>query len=585
MNAAIAASRIGFGNIKLRDKLLLLTVVIFIGFAVSIVMGIVVINKVRIGSGAYEEIKQNQRGLERIALLGSSLNRFRVMTGALISEQGSDRRGQIEQAITELRTDIDAKFAELGSATGQGGTAIIDARETWSDFFRAVENQIIPAVRSGNRSEALELEQTVQEQRYQRFIEQIDGLVATFSLQVEEAEKRIGTVTVTLMTAGGAVIGAIFFLIMLLVYRMNHSILHRQLGGDPAYVREIAARVSDGDLEIEFAGAAEGSVTAAMRSMAEKLHRIVRDVNTAATDVRAGSDQLSHSVGQVSESTAQQAASAEEASSAVEEMHATIKQNADNAMMTEKIALKSAADAEESGKAVAEAVHAMKNIAEKITIIEEIARQTNLLALNAAIEAARAGDHGRGFAVVAAEVRKLAERSHSAAVEIGQLSGSSVDVAERAGTMITKLVPDIQKTAELVQEITAASKEQASGTDQINSSIQQLNHAIQENAGAAQEISSTSRELSTQAEELLRTISFFRINGRSADAGTALSASTGTAAPDRVKTVLPPLPERAYAHARTASRGVDLDLGLRGGNGRNGNGNNGDSRDGGFESF
>jgi len=277
-------------------------------------------------------------------------------------------------------------------------------------------------------------------------------------------------------------------------------------------VREIAARVSDGDLHIEIADAAEGSVVAAMQAMVRKLHGIVEAVTAASADVQAGSSQLSIAVGQVSESTAAQAASAEEASSSVEEMHATIKQNADNAMMTEKIALKSAADAEESGKAVAEAVLAMTNIAEKITIIEEIARQTNLLALNAAIEAARAGDHGRGFSVVASEVRKLAERSHTAAVEIGQLSGSTVEVAKRAGIMLTKLVPDIQKTAELVQEITSASKEQSSGADQINSSIQNLNHSTQENAGAAQKISSTAEELSMKANELLKTISFFKID-------------------------------------------------------------------------
>jgi len=578
-----------FGNVKLRDKLLLLTAVIFIGFAASIIMGIVVINKVRIGSSAYQEIKNNQQGLERIALLGSSLNRFRVLTGALISEQGSDRRGQIEGTIVELRADIDAKFVELAATAGKvdSAAAITDARETWSDFYRAVETQIVPAIKRGNRSEALDLEQTVQEQRYQRFIEQVDGLVAVFTLQVDEAEKRNAAVAATMTKVSGAVIGAIFLLIMALVYRMNHSILHLQLGGDPAYVRNIAARVSEGDLEIEIADAAEGSVLAAMKSMVQKLHGIVRGVSSAATDVRAGSNQLSLSVGQVSESTAEQAASAEEASSSVEEMHATIKQNADNSMMTEKLALKSSVDAEESGRAVAEAVLAMKNIAQKITIIEEIARQTNLLALNAAIEAARAGDHGRGFAVVASEVRKLAERSHSAAVEIGQLSGSSVKVAEHAGIMLSRLVPDIQKTAELVQEITAASKEQASGTDQINSSIQNLNQVIQQNAGAAEEISSTSQELSAQADELLKTISFFKVNGKVTDAQPALPvASQRAKALEHVQAARPrqPRPEKIYAHAGGAVSGVQIDLGMHAaGNGKNGK--NGDSRDAEFETY
>ena len=165
----------------------------------------------------------------------------------------------------------------------------------------------------------------------------------------------------------------------------------------------------------------------------------------------------------------------------------------------ERIALKSAGDAQESGKAVTEAVGAMKDIAQKISIVEEIARQTNLLALNAAIEAARAGEHGKGFAVVAAEVRKLAERSQVAAADISRISRSSVDIAETAGAMLGKLVPDIQKTSELVQEISASSREQASGADQINGSIQQLNTVIQQNAGSAEEMASMAAELSSQA--------------------------------------------------------------------------------------
>jgi methyl-accepting chemotaxis protein len=211
-----------------------------------------------------------------------------------------------------------------------------------------------------------------------------------------------------------------------------------------------------------------GQLLSAMQTMLEKLRAVVADVKTASDNVASGSQQLSAGAQQMSQGTTEQAASTEEASSSIEEMNATIRQNSDNALQTEKIALKSAADAQESGKAVSQTVAAMKDIAQKITIIEEIARQTNLLALNAAIEAARAGEHGKGFAVVASEVRKLAERSQSAAGEISQLSSSSVQIAEQAGQMLAKLVPDIQKTAELVQEITASSKEQ-SGAAQTRS--------------------------------------------------------------------------------------------------------------------
>jgi methyl-accepting chemotaxis protein len=259
-------------------------------------------------------------------------------------------------------------------------------------------------------------------------------------------------------------------------------------------------------------------------------------------------------------------------------MNATIKQNADNAAQTEKIALKSATDATESGKAVSETVGAMKDIAAKISIIEEIARQTNLLALNAAIEAARAGEHGKGFAVVASEVRKLAERSQTAAGEISHLSASSVEVAEKAGEMLARLVPDIQKTAELVQEITAASKEQTTGADQINSAIQQLNQVIQQNAGAAEEMSSTAEELSSQAEQLQSTISFFKVDtletGRKAVAPIAKHP-----APAHKLHVAHLAPKNQFAAPIARHSGVALNLGHETMKG------NGDSRDAEFEKF
>jgi methyl-accepting chemotaxis protein len=256
-----------------------------------------------------------------------------------------------------------------------------------------------------------------------------------------------------------------------------------------------------------------GMLADAMRGMVDKLKDVVREVKGASDNVARGSQQLSTSAQGMSQGATEQAAAGEEVSSSMEQMGANIKQNNDNAVQTEKIALKAAVDALEGGKAVRETVAAMKEIAGKTSIIEEIARQTNLLALNAAIEAARAGEHGKGFAVVASEVRKLAERSQKAAGEIGQLSASSVGIAEKAGELLVKIVPDIQKTAELVQEISAASGEQNSGAEQINKAIAQLDQVIQQNAAAAEELSSTAEELNSQAEQLQSAMSFFRIDG------------------------------------------------------------------------
>ena len=277
-------------------------------------------------------------------------------------------------------------------------------------------------------------------------------------------------------------------------------------------VTSVAADLAGGNLMVTVKErSARDKLMQALTSMVSGLTEVVTGIIESAGQLTSGSQQLSSTAGQISQGSSEQAASAEEASSSMEEMASTIKQNTDNARQTEKIALKSASDAMASGTAVAETVGAMKEIAGKISIIEEIARQTNLLALNAAIEAARAGEHGKGFAVVASEVRKLAERSQTAAGEIGKLSASSVEVAEQAGTLLGQLVPDIKKTAELVQEIAAASVEQNTGADQVNLAIQQLNQVIQQNAGAAEEMSSMSEELASQSEQLQSAISFFRV--------------------------------------------------------------------------
>ena len=294
---------------------------------------------------------------------------------------------------------------------------------------------------------------------------------------------------------------------------------------------EYVEKISKGNIPAKITDSYNGdfnTIKNNINTLIERLSEVVINIKSAADNVSSGSQQMSTSSQQISQGATEQAASAEEVSSSMEEMVSNIKQNADNAQQTEKIALKAAQDAKEGGKAVVETVSAMKEIANKISIIEEIARQTNLLALNAAIEAARAGEHGKGFAVVATEVRKLAERSQIAAGEINKLSGNSVEVAERAGEMLTKIVPDIQKTAELVSEINAASNEQNSGSEQINKAIQQLDKVIQQNASATEEMASTSEELSNQAEQLMEVLEFFKIEGDTGTRKKTFSAHTKT---------------------------------------------------------
>jgi len=254
-----------------------------------------------------------------------------------------------------------------------------------------------------------------------------------------------------------------------------------------------------------------GVLLLSMASMSMRLRDIVLSVKAASDRVRNKSSEIDQASQNIATESTRQAASVEEMSAAIEEMTASIQHNASNAKQTEVIAVQASEDAEKTGESVSEAVDSMRQIADKIGIIEEISRQTNLLALNAAIEAARAGEHGKGFAVVASEVRKLAERSQLAAAEITQLSSSSASVSERAGTMLTRLVPDIQKTASLIREISNTCSEQQTGIEQINSSVQHIDQSIQQNAGASENMAANSATLLQDSDTLQQDIAFFRV--------------------------------------------------------------------------
>jgi len=281
-------------------------------------------------------------------------------------------------------------------------------------------------------------------------------------------------------------------------------------------VSQTLSRLAKGDFDTpvpEFGSIAE------LRRMSRQFGEFVGEVTRVLTSVRsaanalvAASSQVSSASQALSQGTTEQATSVQEITANLEQMNAIINQNATNSSETRQIAVKGAREAEEGGKAVQETVKAMHKIADRVSIIEEIARQTNLLALNAAIEAARAGDHGRGFSVVASEVRKLSERSQSAAKEIGELAKSSVSVAERSGTLLAELLPSIRKTSELVEEVAAGSNEQATGVQQINRAMSQVDSVTERSATAAEQLASTAEEMTVQAHALRDLVASFHKN-------------------------------------------------------------------------
>jgi methyl-accepting chemotaxis protein len=348
--------------------------------------------------------------------------------------------------------------------------------------------------------------------------------VRELMLPIELGDRTIGRLSLGMSTADvhtettrtvGFVIAVNLILVLTLSLAMlvtMQRIVLNPLGGEPDYAADVARRVAQGNLAFEIEGGGNGrSAVAALRVMVMKLAEVTAQVRNTAATVAAAAGQVSASAQSMSAGTTEQAASVEETTSSLEEMTASITANAENSRQMEQIATRGALDAEKAGQAVLETVEQMKTIAEKITIVQEIAYQTNLLSLNAAIEAARAGEHGKGFAVVASEVRRLAERSQTAAKEISALASTSVKVAERSGQLLDDLVPSIRKTAELVQEVTATSSEQASGVAQINQAMAQVDQATQRNAAAAEELSSTAEEMTSQADALQSLMSFFKL--------------------------------------------------------------------------
>ena len=503
---------INLNNVKISSKLLMS---FFIILLIVVIVGVTGFLNSRSLNGKLVEISTGD--LPSVSnLLETDRDLYRLLMAErsmIFTDVKTDLYKQLMAEYEESFQLSKERFDNFKKLADDGAADLIakyeTARAQWERLSRQVVEGRTSDTREGRRL-AIDLTLAgalVKFDEMRGILDQLTGLtmqkVDSRRLEAEAAFVRT-TITLSITTIIGIIIGLVLALFI--------------AGGITKPVKKlmgIVDSISKGDLEVELEIDRKdeiGQLVDKIADMVDKFRSVVMDVAAAADNVANASQAMNASTEQMSQGATEQATSSEQASSSMEQMSSNIRQNADNALQTEKIAVKAAEDTLQGGEAVTETVRAMSEIAEKISIIEEIARQTNMLALNAAIEAARAGEHGKGFAVVAAEVRKLAERSQSAAAEIIHLSTTSMEVAEKAGQMFEQMVPDIRKTAELVQEIAAASSEQNAGAAQINKAIQQLDHVTQQNASAAEEMSSTAEELASQAVHLGETIAYFKVN-------------------------------------------------------------------------
>jgi methyl-accepting chemotaxis protein len=500
-----------FINLKLGAKLIsTFLVVAFVALTIG-GAGVLNIGKVNeMMTSMYVDRLVPIRDLNKIEI--ELIQHSRRIYVALVLNDAANTTLQLSENANSLR-----KAEELFSAYRQ--TSLVDAEKRLIEQYDqqlpayvASSKAVMDLLQSDQTADALHRLRNETKPLFDGLLKTVNGLVEVNSATAEQVNQEADHVVAGISNFMIALMVGGFILALILGLLITRMIV-RQVGGEPATAMDALQRVAGGDLTVDVT-LRQGDTTSMLYSlqlMVGRLRGIMSDVRMTADSLASASEQVAASSEALSQNASEQAANVEETSASVEQISATVAQNTENAKVTDSMASQSAKDAVEGGEAVGQMVHAMRQIAQKISIIDDIAYQTNLLALNAAIEAARAGDHGKGFAVVAAEVRKLAERSQVAAQEIGGVASDSVTLAERAGQLLDQMVPSIRKTADLVQEITSASREQNTGLEQINLAVGQLAQTTQVNASASEELSSTSEEMSTQAVQLQEMIQFFRI--------------------------------------------------------------------------
>ncbi len=454
------------------------------------------------------------------------------------------QKGEIMQRMDQRRAEHERILEELYAISEEDGRDLLDRYREIAPQIRESNNQAMELADAGDTRGSFRVLFEDARADWMQMEDELDQLLASAQTKLTQADAAANQ---NYLSTRSTMIGLLIGILAVATLAGVWIVLSISRGLHQAVA--FSEKVAEGDLSqtVEVRSNDEiADLLKALNSMAQRLRGIVEEVQSGSANVSTGATEMASTSQQLSQGATEQASSTEEASSSMEQMTANIRQTADNARETEQMAAKSADDARSSGRAVTDAVTAMKTIAERILIVQEIARQTDLLALNAAVEAARAGEHGRGFAVVASEVRKLAERSQTAAGEISGLSADTVKAAEAAGSMLDGLVPDIERTAQLVSQISGASQELATGAAQVNQAIQQLDKVTQENTSAAEELSSTAEELSAQAETLTGAMAFFRL-------GTALPAPRA-AKPQR------PVRPAARTRSQPSSGGFDFDM-------------------------